>query len=71
MSKTFRAWDVDQGGLLPPSVMEFVPAGHLAHFVRDTVCEGLGLSAIVGSYEEDQGQPPYHPGMILALLLCG
>ena len=71
MSKTFRSWDVDQGWLLPPSVHEFVPAGHLSHFVRDTVREGLDLSAITGTYEEDRGQPPYHPGMMTALLLYG
>ena len=41
MAKTFRSWDVDQGWLLPPSVHEFVPPGHLAHFVRDTVREAL------------------------------
>jgi len=71
MSKTFRSWDVDQGWLLPPSVHEFVPAGHLAHFVRDTVREGLDLSAIMGVYDVDRGQPPYHPGMMVALLLYG
>jgi transposase len=71
MSKTFRTWDVDQGWLLPPSVHEFVPAGHLAHFVRDTVREGLDLSAVVGAYEVDRGQPPYDPGMMVALLLYG
>lgn len=71
MSKTFRAWDVDQGWLLPPSVHDFVPVGHLAHFVRDTVREGLDLSAILGAYEEARGYPPYHPGMMVALLLYG
>jgi transposase len=71
MSKSFRAWDVDQTWLLPPSVHEFVPAGHLAHFVRDTVREALDLSAIVGVYKGEQGQPPYHPGMLVALLLYG
>lgn len=71
MSKTFRAWNVEQGWLLPPSVHEFVPAGHLAHFVRDTVREGLDLSALVASYDEDRGQPPYHPAMMAALLLYG
>ena len=50
MSKTFRAWDVDQAWLLPPSVHQFVPPGHLAHFVRDTVREVLDLSAITGIY---------------------
>jgi transposase len=69
MSKVFRSWDVDQGWLLPPSVHEFVPAGHLAHFVRDTVREGLDLSAILGAYVEERGYPPYHPGMMVALLL--
>ena len=71
MSKTFRPWDVDQSWLLPASVHEFVAAGHLAHFVRDTVREALDLSAIFADYPEDRGQPPYHPGMLVALLLYG
>jgi transposase len=71
MSKSFRSWDVDQGWLLPPSVHDFVPAGHLAHFVRDTVREALDLSAIMSTYDEDRGQPPYHPAMMVALLLYG
>lgn len=71
MSKSFRAWDVDQAWLLPPSMHQFVPPGHLAHFVRDTVREALDLSAITGLYKAEQGQPPYHPGMLVALLLYG
>src|SRR6195952_3630011 len=71
MSKTFRAWDIDQTLLLPPSVQEFVPSGHLAHFVRDTVREGLDLSAVLDSSTQGRGQPPYHPGMLVALLLYG
>ena len=71
MSKTFRAWDVDQAWLLPASLHQFVPPGHLAHFVRDTVREALDLSAITGVYKAEQGQPPYHPGMLVALLLYG
>ena len=66
MSKTFRPWDVDQAWLLPLSVHQFVPPGHLAHFVRDTVREALDLSAITGVYKAEQGQPPYHPGMLVA-----
>ena len=70
MSKTFRAWDVDQVWLLPPSVHDFVRAGHPAHVVRDLVREELDLSAIVAAYErEERGQPPYHPAMMVALLL--
>ncbi|PZP66058.1 IS1182 family transposase [Methylorubrum populi] len=71
MAKVFRAWDVDQGWLLPPSLHEFVPPGHMAHFVRDTVREALDLSAILDTYAEERGYPPYHPGMMVALLLYG
>src|SRR5689334_5006988 len=69
MSKTFRPWDVEQRWLLPPSVHELVPAGHVAHFVRETVREELDLSAILSSYTEERGYPPYHPAMMVALLL--
>ena len=75
MEKPFRSWDVDQRWLLPPSVHDFVPAGHAAHLIRDAVRETLDLSAIYASYEGTRGQPPYHPGMMVALLLyaysCG
>ena len=67
MSKTFRAWDVDQIWLLPPSVQDLVPAGHVAHFVRDTIRDGLDLSQIMDAYEEERGYPPYQPGMMVAL----
>ena len=62
---------MDQGWLLPPSLHEFVPPGHLAHFVRDTVREALDLSAMLDTYTEERGYPPYHPGMMVALLLYG
>jgi transposase len=71
MSKTFRPWDVDQAWLLPPSVQDFVPAKHVAHFVRETVRSELDLATILASYEEDRGYPPYHPAMMVALLLYG
>lgn len=55
MSKTFRPWDVDQRWLLPPSIHELVPEGHVAHFVRETVREELNLSPILGCYTEERG----------------
>ena len=69
MSKTFRAWDVDQVWLLPPSVHDFVPPGHPAHLVRELVRRELDLAAILAEYDEARGQPPYHPAMMTALLL--
>ena len=69
MAKTFRDWDVDQGWLLPPSVHELVPPGHVAHFVRNAVREDLDLRSILDTYQEERGYPPYHPVMMTALLL--
>jgi transposase len=69
MSKTFRPWLVEQTWLLPPSVKDLVPEGDPAHFVRDLVREELDLSAILDTYDEERGYPPYHPAMMTALLL--
>ncbi|HKH68584.1 MAG TPA: IS1182 family transposase [Reyranella sp.] len=69
MSKTFREWAPNQSMLFPPSVLDLVPAGHVAHFVRDTVVDDLDLSAILEAYTEERGYPPYHPVMMTALLL--
>ncbi len=56
---------------MPPSVSEFVPADHLAYFVRDLVRDDLDLGEIYGAYRERRGQPPYHPTMMVALLQYG
>jgi len=69
MSKVFRPWKIDEVWLLPPSVSDFVPAGHPAHLIRDLVGEELDLSAIMVAYTELKGYPPYHPAMMVALLL--
>ncbi len=69
MSKTFRPWNVDQVWLLPPSIDDFVPAGHPAHLVRDLVRESLDLSMVMAAYNEPRGYPPYHPAMMVAVLL--
>ena len=69
MAKTFRDWDIEQLMMFPPSVQDFVPKGHLAHFVRNTVLEALDLSTILGCYSEARGYPPYHPTMMTAVLL--
>src|ERR1700730_18042153 len=71
MSKTFREWTLDQALLLPPSVHDFVPAGHLSRFVVALVTEELDLSTIMASYKGEKGQPPCHPAMMVALLLYG
>jgi transposase len=63
MAKGYRAYLPEQDLLLPPSLRDWLPENHLAHFVSDVVDEP-DLSAIESLYEkEEQGQPPYHPRM--------
>jgi len=69
MTKRFRPWNPKQKWLLPPEITEFIPEGHPAHFVRDLVVEELDLTAILDTYVEDKGFPPFHPAMMVALLL--
>jgi transposase len=57
--------------LLRPSVLDFVPEGHLAHFVRTLTMEQLDLQEILDGYREERGQPPFNPVMMTALLLYG
>jgi transposase len=61
MRTIFRPWRIDEMQLLPPTVQDYVPADHPAHFVRDLVRESIDLSAIYASYKSDIGQPPYDP----------
>ncbi len=71
MAKTYRAYDPNQSLLLPPNMREWLPEDHLALFVSDTV-EMLDLSAIFEHYErEARGQPPYHPAMMVRVLVYG
>jgi transposase len=52
-------------------VQEFVPAGQVAHFIRDMVRDDLDLSAILDAYDELRGFPPFDPRMMTAVLLYG
>src|SRR6195256_5178228 len=75
MSKTFRAWKIDEPLLLPPVVQEFVAKDHLARFVLNLVREEIELAEITASCDSDRGQPPFDPTMMTTLLLysycCG
>ncbi len=55
--------------LLPPSLMDWLPKGHLVYFILDVV-ERLDLSKIYAIYNkgDGRGQPPYEPRMMTALL---
>jgi transposase len=65
----FRAIDRDIDFLLPPSVQEWLPEGHLARYVVEVV-EGLDLSELEQAYA-GRGSAPYHPATLLSLLIYG
>ena len=67
-TKTFRPYDPDQMLLMPPALSDWVPEGHLARGVSDLV-DTLDLSAIEDTYTEERGYPPYHPCMMVKLLV--
>jgi transposase len=69
MSKTFRAWNIDQPLLLPLVVQDFVAPDHLARFVLALIVDELDLIEIVAAYSNEKGQPPFNPHMMTALLL--
>jgi len=67
--KTYRAWQPDQAWLLPPSPKDWLPEGHLVYFLMDAVRE-LDIGAITAHYERElRGYPPFHPRMMLTLLI--
>jgi hypothetical protein len=41
----------------------------VAHIIRDLVREEFDLSAILAEYSEERGAPPFHPTMMVTLLL--
>src|SRR6266571_8466444 len=69
MGARFIGVDREQVFLMPPSVREWVPEGHLVWTVLDAVGE-LDLSAFYAVYRADgHGRPAYEPSMMVALLM--
>ncbi len=72
MGRIYLSYDPEQKLLLPPDMRDWLPEGHLALFISDVVDE-LDLSGILRHYEsgEGRGRPPYHPLMMVKLLVYG
>ena len=71
MRKSYRPYDPDQQLLLPAVLQQWLPEDHLAYFISDVV-DQLDLSEITSRYErERRGGPPYHPRMMVKVLLYG
>jgi transposase len=69
MAQNFLSCDREQAMLLPASVAEWLPEGHLARFVVEVV-ERLDLGAFYAAYRADgSGRPAHDPAMMVALVL--
>src|SRR5665213_1557759 len=65
MAARFVNIDYDTPLLLPPNLRDWVPAGHLAHFILEAVAE-MDLRQVQVN-ERGSGCPQYPPRMLLAL----
>ena len=70
--RTFKPYHPEQLYLLPPAIRDWLPEGHLGLFISDVV-DTLDLEPIFDDYEQGdgRGQPPYHPAMMVKLLIYG
>src|SRR5262249_46793739 len=71
MPTSYMPYEPTQDLLLPPSLHEWLPQDHLAHFIADTI-DQLDLSAFYKRYED--GGPrnqPFHPAMMVKVLVYG
>jgi transposase len=71
MAASYLPYLPDQDFLLPPSMREWLPEGHLAYFIGDTV-DSLNLLAFHERYAKDGPRnQPFHPAMMVKVLLYG
>ena len=71
MSTSYVPYQPNQQYLMPCALQEWLPQGHLAYFINDTV-DGLDLSAFHARYAG--GGPrnqPFHPAMMVKVLVYG
>jgi transposase len=69
MPTTFRPCAPDQSLLFPPCPRDWLPEGHLAFFIADTVA-ALNLQAFYAAYEGDgRRNQPFDPQMMVTVLL--
>lgn len=71
MGSLFAPYEPNQLLLLPPSLRDWLPEGHLCYFISDTV-DQLDLGSIAGKYRgSGSGNVAYHPRLMLKLLIYG
>jgi len=65
----FKSYDPNQLFILPPDMKDWLPEDDLVYFIMDVI-RSLDLGPIYQTYDNSKGgQPPYHPMMMVGLLL--
>jgi transposase len=71
MAANYLPYEPQQMLLLPESLQEWLPEGHLAHFISDAI-DGLDLGAFHARYDKDGPRnQPFHPAMMVKVLVYG
>lgn len=69
MSTSYVPYQPDQQYLLPCALQEWLPQGHLAYFISDTI-DSLNLSAFHARYAGGGSRnQPFHPAMMVKVLV--
>jgi transposase len=71
MTTSYLPYEPQQQRLLPDALQDWLPEGHLAYFISDSV-DSLNLSAFHARYAK--GGPrnqPFHPAMMVKVLIYG
>ena len=71
MAANYLPYEPEQLLLLPEAIQDWLPEGHLAHFIGDTV-DTLDLGALHARYDKDGPRnQPFHPAMMVKVLVYG
>lgn len=71
MTSSYLPYDPQQQMLLPHALQEWLPDGHLAYYISDTV-DSLDLSAFHARYAGGGSRnQPFHPTMMVKVLVYG
>lgn len=71
MTTSYLPYEPQQQMLLPQALQDWLPEGHLAYYISDTI-DSLDLSAFHARYAGGGSRnQPFHPAMMLKVLMYG
>jgi transposase len=71
MAANYLRYEPQQMLLLPEAIQDWLPEGHLAYYISDTV-DTLDLGAFHARYDKDGPRnQPFHPAMMVKVLVYG